>query len=410
MTIKNVVILNDYCHINGGASKVAIDEATGLARAGVNVIFIGACAPICPELANPKISENIKIICLNQTELIKAGKNPFIMLQALWNVKAAKATRNLLKNMNKSDTIVHLHGYTKALTVSPVKVANKMGFKVVCTLHDFFPACPNGALFDYNLCKPCHRKAMSLDCIKAKCDKRHYFHKIYRVVRGFIQKNIGGFPKNVKNYITLSNNSASLLKPYLPSNANYYSLENPIDIPKKPPVDVTQNKSVVAVGRLDAEKGIEILLEAAKKAGISLTLVGDGELKKLAEPYDNCHLTGWVSPARVIEELEKARCLVFPSLWYETYGLVVAEAMAKGIPAIVSDISAAAERIEHGKNGWHIKSGDAEDLAKYLALTKNDELIRKAGELAYESFWKNPPITQNHIEKLIDIYTKIKNE
>jgi glycosyltransferase involved in cell wall biosynthesis len=400
-----VIILNDYCHINGGASKVAIDEAIGLAESGVRVVFIGACAPICPELANAKLT----VICLEQTELINAGKNPFTMVQGLWNFKAIKIMRELLKKTDKANTIIHLHGYTKALTTSPVRVANNLGFKVICTLHDFFSACPNGAFFDYVKCTPCPKRAMSFDCIKTNCDKRHYIHKLYRVLRTSIQQKFGGLPSEVKDYITLSKQSADLLYSYLPKDARYYPLENPIDIPHLPMVNVSTNKSVVAIGRVDAEKGIEILLEAAKKAGVSITLVGDGSLRKLAESYPFCRVTGWLSPAQVVEELAKARVLIFPSLWYETYGLVVAEAAARGVPAIVSDISAASERIADGKTGWHMRSGDIEDIIRCLSIVNDDEVVKKAGAAAYEAFWASPPIRKHHVENLQLIYDRVMN-
>lgn len=403
MTNKTVIILNDYCHINGGASKVAIDEAVGLTAAGVRVIFIGACGPICPELKNA----NLEVICLGQTELINAGKNPLTMLQGLWNFKAAKTMRNLLKELDKATTIIHLHGYTKALTTSPVRVGNKLGFKVICTLHDFFPACPNGAFFDYVKCKPCPKRAMSWDCITTQCDKRHYLHKLFRVVRTFIQQKLGGLPRDVKNYITLSKQSADLLKSYLPKDSRYYPLENPIEIPHLPQVNVRENKAVVAVGRIDPEKGIETLLQAAEKAGISLTLVGDGSLRKLAESYPFCRVTGWLSPAQVVEELAKARVLIFPSLWYETYGLVVAEAAARGVPAIVSDISAASERVRDGKTGWHMRSGDINDMVRCFKIIADDEVVAEVGFATYRTFWEAPPVITQHVEKLLQIYDKV---
>lgn len=403
MTNKTVIILNDYCHINGGASKVAIDEAVGLAAVGVRVIFIGACGPICPELKNA----NLEVICLGQAELINAGKNPLTMLQGLWNFKVAKTMRNLLKGLDKATTIIHLHGYTKALTTSPVRAGNKLGFKVICTLHDFFPACPNGAFFDYVKCKPCPKRAMSWDCITTQCDKRHYLHKLFRVVRTFIQKKFGGLPGEVKDYITLSKQSASLLKSYLPKDARYYPLENPIEIPHLPQVNVAGNKSVVAVGRIDPEKGIETLLQAAEKAGIPLTLVGDGSLRKLAESYPFCRVTGWLSPALVVEELAKARVLIFPSLWYETYGLVVAEAAARGVPAIVSDISAASERVQDGKTGWHMRPGDINDMVRCLKISADDEVVAEVGLATYRTFWESPPVLTQHVEKLLHIYDKV---
>lgn len=209
------------------------------------------------------------------------------------------------------------------------------------------------------------------------------------------------------DYITLSKQSADLLKSYLPEDARYYSLENPIEIPHLPLVDVRANKTVVAVGRIDPEKGIETLLKAAEKAGVSLTLVGDGSLRKLAESYPFCRVTGWLSSAQVVSELAKARALIFPSLWYETYGLVVAEAAARGVPAIVSDISAAAERVEDGKTGWHMRAGDIDDMVRCFNIIGDDDSVAEAGLAAYNAFWESPPVLKNHVEKLLIIYDKV---
>jgi len=400
MQNKTIVILNDYAHINGGASKVAIDEAVGLKKTGARVIFFAACAPIADELKNA----GVEVVCLGQKELINAGKNPLAMLQGIWNFKAANELKKLLETLDASNTIIHLHGYTKALSSSVVWVAISQKFKIICTLHDFFTACPNGAFFDYIAVAPCHKRALSASCVARNCDKRAYHHKLFRVARGLVQKHFGGLPSGVKNYITLSQQSANLLRPYLPKDAKFYALENPIPAEKLPPINVSKNQEIVFVGRLDAEKGIEILLDAVEKTASNLTLVGDGALRELAEARENCRVTGWVSPAQVWSELSKARALVFPSLWYETYGLVVAEAAARGIPAIVSDISAAAERVENGVSGWHFKSGDAGDLARVLELIKSDEVLEKAGQAAYNNFWKNPPTSEFHTAQLLKIY------
>jgi len=375
MAKRTIIVLNDYCHINGGASRVAIDEAVSLADAGEQVIFLGANGPVCKELQNAPL----EIACLYQPELLEASHNPAVLAQALWNVPAYEKMKALLAKLDKTSTIVHLHGYTKSLTTSPVRAAVKKGFPVVCTLHDFFAACPNGAFFDYMKNAPCPKRGLSLDCMTTHCDKRHYHHKVYRVARSIVQKNFGKLPGGVMDYITLSRRSLELLKPYLPQGTRYHALENLIEVEKAPPVNVAANTSVVVVGRLDIEKGIETLLEAAHKAGVKLTLVGDGPLRKMAEKYANCTVTGWVGPETVLEELNKARCLAFPSLWYETYGLVVAEAAARGVPAIVSDISAAAERVTDGVDGWHTEAGNVDKLVELLTLTKNNEAVSKAG-------------------------------
>jgi len=397
---KTIIILNDYAFVNGGASKVAIDEAVGLKKTGARVIFFAACAPIADELAN----SGVEIVCLGQKDLANFGKNPLSMLQGIWNFKATRELKKLLKTLDAGNTIIHLHGYTKALSASVVRVAPAQKLKIICTLHDFFTACPNGAFFDYVAVASCQKRALSVSCVARNCDKRAYHHKLFRVVRSLVQKHFGGLPSGVKNYITLSQQSLNLLRPYLPKDAKFYALENPIAAEKLPPINVAKNQETIFVGRLDAEKGIEILLEAAEKTASKLTLVGDGALRGLAQARGNCRVTGWVSPAQVWSELGNARALVFPSLWYETYGLVVAEAAARGIPAIVSDISAAVERVENGVSGWHFKSGDAGDLARVLELIKNDEIVTRAGIAAYNNFWKNPPTSEQHTAQLLKIY------
>jgi glycosyltransferase involved in cell wall biosynthesis len=395
-----VIVLNDYCHVNGGASRIAIDEAVSLAQAGVRVIFFGAVGPVCQQLQDAKL----EVISLDQPELLHAPQHPGVVLQGLWNLAAYRRLDNLLAGFDPDFTVVHLHGYTKALTASPVRAAVRRGFKVVCTLHDFFTACPNGAFFDYVESKPCMRRGLSMDCIKTNCDKRHYAHKVYRVARSAVQRSVGMLPGGVMDYITLSQRSAELLKSYLPANARYHPLENLIEVTRAPPVNVAANEAVIAVGRLDIEKGIEVLLQAAARTGVTLTLVGDGPLRALAQTQENCRITGWISPEDVLAELDKARCLVFPSLWYEAYGLVVAEAAARGVPSIVSTISAAAERVVDGVHGWHVRPGDAEDLARCLMASNNDDTLRVMGQAAYNRFWAAPPTRANHTAGLLAIY------
>jgi glycosyltransferase involved in cell wall biosynthesis len=398
-----IVVLNDYCHVQGGASKVAVDEAVSLAAMGQHVIFVGAVGPVCAQLKGAKL----EVICLGQSELMQAAGKPGVMLQGLWNLKAHHQVRGILKPLDPARTVVHLHGYTKALTTSPVHAATGLGFRIVCTLHDFFTACPNGAFFDYQERQPCLRTAMSLDCITTHCDKRHYAHKVYRVARGAVQRGPGRLPRGVTEYITLSQSSAEILRMYLPKHAHYYALENIIEVPQAPPVNVAANNAIVAVGRLDIEKGIDVLVEACRQADLPLTLVGDGPLRPMAESYRKCRVTGWVEPGQVMAELEKARCLAFPSIWYETYGLVVSEAAGRGVPAIVSDISAAAERVVDGTTGWRMRSGDVADLMRCLELSRDDAVVKRMGQAAYDRFWANPPTREAHARGLMEIYGRV---
>ncbi len=402
MDIASVVVLNDFCHVQGGASKVALDEATALAAAGIDVVFVGAVGPVAPSLA----ASGARIICLEQPELADTRHARRAAMQALWNRTAYRVTRDLLARMDPAGTVVHLHGYTKALTTTPVLAARRAGFAAVCTLHDFFAACPNGAFYDYQREAPCVLTALGARCMARNCDKRHPAHKAYRVLRGVAQRRLQRFPASVDDYITLSRRSADLLAPYLPATARLHALENPIEVPPLPAVDVAANAQLTVLGRLDAEKGVVLAAEAARAAGMPITFVGEGPLRGAVELL-GARVTGWLAAEDAWRQLESARCLLFPSLWYETYGLAVSEAAARGIPAIVSDISAAAERIADGETGWIFRSGDPAALLRAISGLRDDATVRAAGRAAHARFWAAPPDRARHTRALLEIYRAV---
>jgi glycosyltransferase involved in cell wall biosynthesis len=402
MKPASVIILNDFCHVQGGASQVALDEAIGLAELGVSVSFLGAAGPVDPALARA----GVRVICLDQPALSGAPLGGRAASLALWNGPARSAMRRLLDGLDRSSTIVHLHGYTKALTATPVVAAHGAGFTAICTLHDFFSACPNGAFYDYRRQAPCPLPPLGVRCVLRHCDKRRATHKAYRVVRGATQRWVGGFPAIVRDYISLSRRSAEILRPHLPADARLWPLDNPVDVARAPPVDVAANRPLAVIGRLEAEKGVVLAAEAARLVGLPITFVGDGELRTEVEKLGGV-VTGWLPRAGVLAVLESARCLVFASRWYETHGLAVAEAAARGVPAIVSDISAPAERIVPDETGWVFRSGDLHDLAVALRATQSDASLRAAGRAAYDRFWARPADRAHHVRDLLGIYETV---
>ena len=400
--VDTVVVLNDYCRVQGGASKVAIDEAVALAAGGLRVVFLGAVGPVGAALR----AAAIEVVCLDQPELVDVTRRPGVAWQGLYNARARAAVADVLRGCRRDSTVVHLHGYTKALTAGPAQSASRLGFATVCTLHDFFAACPNGAFYDYRQEGVCHRTALGAACLSTNCDKRQVAHKAYRVLRTLSQRHVSRFPATVHNYITLSHGSAELLRPYLPATARFHPLENIIEAEPAAAVAVAANRELVVVGRLDTEKGVELAAHAARAAGLPITFVGEGPLRPALEAA-GARVTGWVTPNEVQSWLRRARVLLFPSRWYETYGLVVSEAAALGVPAIVSDVSAAAERVEDGVTGWRFRSGDADDLLRCVAAAGNDGAVAAAGRAAHARFWANPPTSERHVAGLRSIYDTI---
>jgi glycosyltransferase involved in cell wall biosynthesis len=398
-TAEAAVILNDFCYVQGGASKVAIDEAVALRKAGLDVTFLAAVGAPCEVLNDA----GVRVLSLGQPELLQAWRHPGAAWRSAWNSQAFAATRELLAQRDPSRTVVHLHGYTKALSTSPALAARQAGFSSVCTLHDFFAACPNGAFYDYRRQEPCQRRALSASCLLTNCDKRHALHKSYRVVRGVAQRRFGKFPDSVRDFIALSRQSATLLQPYLYPGSRLYPLSNIIDVRRDAPVDVANNRALLVLGRLEAEKGVTLAATAAQREKMPIVFAGDGPLRAAVEA-SGATVTGWLDGTGVWHALSQARCLVFPSRWYETFGLVVEEAAARGVPAIVSDVSAASERVEHGVTGWIFRSGDQQDLTHCMRGIQDDTRVAAAGAAAYARFWADPPDARQHVRDLLAIY------
>ncbi len=410
----HVIVVNDFAHVNGGAAKIAILASLGLAQSslsrlardknGVQVTFFSAVAPQMPELE----AAGIRVICLGQQEILQDPDRVRAARQGLWNARAARAMAELLSSCDPRETVVHVHGWVKALSSSPIRVAVQRGFKVVVTLHDYFIACPNGGFYNYQTREICTLQPLSAACLLEHCDSRSYAHKIWRVVRQGVQQRLGGLPGGVQNYITYSPLSRQVLEPYLPAGARLFHVDNPVEMPSGQPADPGASQAFVFVGRMSPEKGAVLLAQAAAQCGAALTFVGDGACR--AEALAACPgatVTGWLPASAVRGHLQQARALVLPSLWYETFALVVQEALALGLPVLVPETCAAREYVRDGQTGFWFRRGDVEDLAQKMRRLMDPTLARQLGRAAYEQYWSHPLTLQNHLEQLLACYTAI---
>ncbi len=148
------------------------------------------------------------------------------------------------------------------------------------------------------------------------------------------------------------------------------------------------------VGRLVKEKGIETLLEAWKglSGAFELKVIGDGPLSsRVAEAASADRRIQWLGSRRkseVLEIMRGAACLVFPSTWYEGFGLVIAEALATGLPVVASRLGAMEEMLAGTGAGRLFSAGDAGELreAAMWAFSCPEELgiMRLHARAVYE--------------------------
>lgn len=395
-----IVLVADHAYINGGQAKVVVESALGLAGRGHAVTVFAAVGPADPRLAEAGIA----VVLTGQTDVTRANSLARFGVQWLWNAPAAARLRALLAGLDPRESVVHVHGWAKALSPSIGPVLRACGLPVVFTMHEYYLACPNGGFYDYPVAAPCHRKPGSLPCIAHNCDSRSYARKLMRVGRHWLMQETG-LPESPQAIITISRLQREAILPYLPRDARYAEVANPIDAEPLGRKGAGDLGDVVFVGRISPEKGPLLFAEAARRAGLRPVFVGDGpQAAEIAARFPEARMLGWKGPAEVKALMRAARALVFPSVWYEGQPLTVLEALALGTPVIVSDVCAGREAVRDGVSGLWFRSGDAEALAGALGRLCDDAVARAMSDAAYDLFWADPLTLGRHLDGLEGVY------
>ncbi|HZU72314.1 MAG TPA: glycosyltransferase [Acidimicrobiales bacterium] len=148
---------------------------------------------------------------------------------------------------------------------------------------------------------------------------------------------------------------------------------NGIDVDNHP-FRADKDDYLIFVGRCNADKGPELAVEVARRAGRRLVMV-----LKRSEPHEVHHWESEVEPVltgtetiledlphdEVVSLMAGATAMVFPIRWPEPFGLVMAEAMACGTPVVTRPLGAAQEIVADGETGY-LRDG-VDELARAVA-------------------------------------------
>lgn len=382
--LKNIITINDFNYSQGGASKVAIDTANMLADAGYTSIFISAVS----DDEKSMLKKNVIQYKYNGKEFLHYDNKIKGMIDGIKCTSFSSFVANVLSDFSVENTIIHVHGWTKACSSDFFTLLKLRGFKVYLTLHEYFSFCPNGAYFNYKKNKSCNKKGCSLSCLLCNCDSRNYIFKIYRYIREFKYKKDIDF--NYINVIYISEFEKRIVQNQI--DVPYSTVIcNPV--PKISSSDLKKEYDYIYIGRTSKEKGIDLFVNLAKQLkNKRFLIVGDYK-----SSIENLKVTGWVSESEVDEYLKKSSILVFPSLWPETFGLNVVKALVLGIPCLVSSNTAAECYVYNGQNGYVFKQGDFLSLTK-VAMQQID--YNKVSKLE----------TYDYLERLILLWKGALNE
>jgi glycosyltransferase involved in cell wall biosynthesis len=107
--------------------------------------------------------------------------------------------------------------------------------------------------------------------------------------------------------------------------------------------------------------------------------------------------------------MKRAAFLLFPSEFYETFGLTIIEAFACGVPVIVSRLGGMMEIVENGKTGLHFTPGNAMDLASKVewawAHQREMETMGRAARAEYEAKYT----AERNYQLLVEVYRRARN-
>lgn len=167
--------------------------------------------------------------------------------------------------------------------------------------------------------------------------------------------------------------------------------------------------AMLFVGRVSKEKNLDVLVSATRKLAESRTparpiIVGDGpymaEMKRL---LPDAIFTGYLGGEELAVAYASADLFVFPSTT-DTFGNVVLEAQASGIPVIVSDVGGPRDLVHHGKDGFVTRALDTTELAGAIRRLVEDPSLRASMGIAargrvesrdwteaFEKFWHESP-------------------
>jgi glycosyltransferase involved in cell wall biosynthesis len=281
----------------------------------------------------------------------------------LWSPRTPHDLAELIRRFQPD--VIHVHNTFPLISPSLYWAAARAGVPVVQTLHNFRLMCLN-ALFlrEGKVCEDCMGhlpwRGVARACYRGSQAASAALAGMLTLHRG-----LGTYRHKVARYIALNEFCrGKFIEGGLPAERvvvkpNFVDFDAP---------GSASRAGLLFVGRLSSEKGVATLAEAmALRPEAGLRVAGDGPDAGLLDGLAGVTRLGSLPGDAVRQEMSRAVALVVPSIWYETFGLVVIEAFACGTPVIVSRIGALAELVRDGETGLLFEPGNARDLADKLA-------------------------------------------
>lgn len=306
---------------------------------------------------------------LIHNDRIKEMNSLALAKATFWNHQVYQELRALIQK--KRPKIVHFHNTFPLISPAAYYAAKDEGIPVVQTLHNFRLLCVNGLFFrDGQVCETCLTKKTPLPGIIHRCYRESAVASAATAMMVKFHDWVGTWLHMVDIFIVYSQFAhKKFIEGGLPKEKIAFKTNFLYPVPEP---GTGSGHYALFVGRLSPEKGTTTLLTAWQQLGhkIPLKIVGNGPLAlEVNTAAENIAGIEWLGPkplSEVYELMGEAAFLIISSEWYETFGRVGIEALAKGTPLVVSNIGALAELVIPQQNGLTFEPGNADDLATQI--------------------------------------------
>lgn len=316
--------------------------------------------------------------------------------------KDAKKKMLIVLNTFEPD-IVHLNNFNFQLTPSVIcavkEYEKKSGkkVKIIYTAHDYQLVCPNHMMYDNeeNICEKC-ANGNFLSCAKGRCIHSSLAKSIIGSLEGYFWKY-----NNVYKYIDKIICPSEFMKSKLDINPLFkhktVAIHNFIEKPEKK--DVEKEDYVLYFGRFSKEKGIQTIVDTKN---INFICAGSGPLDEYINQFSHIKNIGFKSGEELEMLIRKAKCSVYPSIWYENCPFSVMESISLGTPVVGADIGGIPELINNNQNGKLFISGDASSFEEAInQIINNEETVLDMQQKCFETDFDT---IEQYCDKLLNIY------
>jgi|FLOH01.1.fsa_nt_gi glycosyltransferase involved in cell wall biosynthesis len=386
-----ILLINKFHYIKGGADRHYLELGENLAKQGHTINYFSM------QDVHNQYSEDEKYFVDNMDIAeVKTKKNiGKTVLRMFYNKQAQRNLQRMI-DQQKPD-IAHLHNIYHHLSPSIINTLKNNNIPIVMTVHDYYLYSPvyslflNGKVFD-------PEKNKYWQIIKHKAIKGSLLASILASMVHVLHYSLY---KKIDCFICPSQFMADYIRKVYPK-AKIKVINNFTEMKHE---SVAKDDYYLYVGRIIEEKGVGLILQAAKELPhYNFHIAGTGpDEKKYKKEYDlpNIIWLGYLKNGELKKEIAKAQASIVPSVWYENCSLGVLESLALNTPVIASDMGGNPELVINDYNGLIFKNNDIDSLItaikKINSAQFNGNAIASSDKYSWEKFY----------QKLMNVYENV---